>query len=318
MALPKPPKIGIGAVGPNVPKPILPSTSGAGQKAWWQQIAQHNQNVPTNTPEGQKLWYQQIYKANAAKAPSAPSAPPVQGPGVFTAGAPSAQNPVPGPGPDVRDSQYWANTNLNQANVNTQVNDIDRTDANASTNLQEALRRLAERHPIDMHNATDQANAQGLIASGHLGRQLGDLETQYRQGVNDQNTANDQAHAARSAAREALLSGVPLYEAAQLAAAADRQSQRDTNNPALGVPNPTTAADIGKPTAEQIAAYIAAGTKKPTGQGNTIESHPLASQFPGFPAVKPAANRVNPRPVGRGFLPLDHIDLGKLPRRRGR
>jgi hypothetical protein len=106
--------------------------------------------------------------------------------------------------------------------------------------FQSALQRLKAQQPIDQSNASSAANRQGLFYSSNLGNKLGDIAKSYVQQQGQAQTSFAQSERARLAARAAIEAGYGVDQAAQMAAAADRQINRDT-----------TAADAGALVSQQ-------------------------------------------------------------------
>jgi hypothetical protein len=108
------------------------------------------------------------------------------------------------------------------------------------TTYQSALKRLKEQQPLDESNQQSASNRQGLFYSTNLGNKLGDIAKSYVERRSQTQQTFDQAERARAAARAAIEAGYGVDQAAQYAAAADRQISRDQS-----------AADSGALVAEQ-------------------------------------------------------------------
>jgi hypothetical protein len=132
------------------------------------------------------------------------------------------------PGPFQPDSIYFAAAAQNQFKAGQSRNELDQQSAYAKTDFDEALRRMLEKQPRDVQAAREAANKAGLLYSGTLGRQEGDINTGYLRQQADMRQQFDRSEAAREVARRAIESGLSLDDAAQLAAAVDRQTARDT------------------------------------------------------------------------------------------
>lgn len=181
-------------------------------------------------------------------APAAPSAP---------AAAPGASAPAAAPGanPYAPDSTYYATDAKLNFDAQQGLNNLNQQSAYDKTDLTEALRRLLEQQPKDVQNAREAANRQGLLYSGHLGQQVGDINTGYVRSQSDQQQGYDRREAARAAARHAIEAGLPIDEAAALAASVDRSTVRDTGLADAGAlpavtplaPTPAAAAPPVKP-----------------------------------------------------------------------
>jgi hypothetical protein len=170
------------------------------------------------------------------------------------AGTPSP-NPPPtpaggaDPGPFQPDSIYFAAAAQNQFKAGQSRNELDQQSAYAKTDFDEALRRMLEKQPRDVQAAREAANKAGLFYSGYEGRQEGDINTSYLRQQADMRQQFDRSEAAREVARRAIESGLSLDDAAQLAAAVDRQTTRDTAKADAGmlVPDATKKPASSKP-----------------------------------------------------------------------
>jgi hypothetical protein len=122
------------------------------------------------------------------------------------------------------------------------------------TNAVETVRR---QQPKQENQATAGANASGLFYSTTLGNQLGDIRASAVRQEGSANARFAEAERARLAARQAIEAGYGLDDASAMAAAADRQIQRDT-----------TAADAGylvpdTPLSNPVKTSAAANVTKP-------------------------------------------------------
>lgn len=163
------------------------------------------------------------------------------------AAPPAAPRPAAGgggPHPIVPDAQYLAEQAQRQFERQQQINAYNAQTKDDQTNTQEAIRRLLGKVGDDRSNISNQANSQGLFYSGQLGKRLGDYQAEVTRQQGDLTTGQSQREAAREAARQAILQGRSIEEAAALAAAADRQVQRDQADAAAGI---LTAADTSAP-----------------------------------------------------------------------
>lgn len=128
----------------------------------------------------------------------------------------------------IPDAQYLAAAAQAQFNRQTQLDQLQAQDEAERTQTTEAIRRLMDDAGNQRQQTTQTAAKQGLFYSGQLGKRLGDLESQVsRQRADIQSSADTNARA-RAAARQAILSGAPLDQAALLAEAIGRQTDRDT------------------------------------------------------------------------------------------
>lgn len=213
-----------------------------------------------------------------AQTPAAPAAAPA-------AAAPAAPPPQMPPVP-VADSDYYSWLAQRQGEVNQQQIQYDAEDKNDLAARNEALRRMAQQRPEDLTQANRNFNRQGLFYSGALGKARGDIEADYVRQEGDTTAAYQRAHDAREAARQALLSGFSLEQAAQMAAAADRQATRDQS-----------AADMGA-LAGPADATVAPATGQPGVPGGLV-THPGLGQNFGSPVVQAMKNKAKKK-HGRG------------------
>jgi hypothetical protein len=158
------------------------------------------------------------HRARATATPGAPPAPS------STAAAPQPPRQAT---PSPLDSQYFASQAQRQFQANTQLGELDRQAGYDRTDFDEALRRMREQKPREQDQARSSRNRQGLFFSGHLGQDLGDIETQHVRQESDARQAFERRERAREEARWVIREGGSLEEAAERAAAVDRQLQRD-------------------------------------------------------------------------------------------
>lgn len=208
-----------------------------------------------------------------AKAPAAPAAPKVPSPaeppkaggaivpykndqGVLQsrpgAGAkPGAPSKKPADAKTALDAQGLQEQAQLHFQTGQQLADLAQQGAYDQTDVAEALRRMQTQQTDTEQQTRESANRAGLFYSGQLGKQMGDVQTQFGRQRFDQQTAYDRRQAARVASRQAILQGATLEEAAIAAEAADRQIQRDTE-----------AADAGSLVREPGPAPAKPGPKK--------------------------------------------------------
>jgi hypothetical protein len=155
-----------------------------------------------------------------------------------TPGTPAAAQPAGGT--LTPDSQFFQWDASALAKKQTDLAENAQQGAVNQTTLQSALRRLKEQQPLDESNQQSASNRQGLFYSTNLGNKLGDIAKSYVQQRSQAQGSFDQSERARAAARAAIEAGYGVDQAAQYAAAADRQISRDQ-----------TAADAGGLVAEQ-------------------------------------------------------------------
>jgi hypothetical protein len=211
--------------------------------------------------------------------PAAPTATPA-------AAAPAATPPPQMPPVPVADSDYYSWLAQRQGEVNQQQIQYDAEDKNDLAARNEALRRMAQQRPEDLTQANRNYNRQGLFYSGALGKARGDIEADYVRQEGDTTAAYQRAHDAREAARQALLSGFSLEQAAQMAAAADRQAQRDADAASMGA------------LAGPADATVAPATGQPGVPGGLVTHSGLGQNF-GSPVVQ-ALKSKSKKKHGRG------------------
>lgn len=149
-------------------------------------------------------------------------------PGAAAAAAPQAGAPARTTAQFIPDAQYLAEAAQSQFNRQTNLDQLTAQDEAERNQTQEAIRRLMDTAGQQRQTTTQTAAKQGLFYSGQLGKRLGDLEAQVARQRGDVQSAYDTNARAREAARQAILSGAPLDEAAARAAAIERQVGRDT------------------------------------------------------------------------------------------
>jgi hypothetical protein len=171
--------------------------------------------------------------------------------------------PVPQGAADVfhPDAAYYADAAKRTFEADQQRSQLEQQGAYAKTDFDEALRRMMEKQPLDVQAAREAANRQGLLYSGTLARQEGDINVGYLRSRADQQQSYDRAAAAREAAMKAIASGMSIDDAAAMAAAVDRQLARDQAAADAGnlVPNETTKPPATTPPVAAAAAAKPAG-----------------------------------------------------------
>ena len=110
----------------------------------------------------------------APKAPKAAAASPAAAAPVTAPGAASQTIPGAPQGSDL-DATYYQALAAAQLKANSTINADNLKQSYANTNEQNALAQLAHQQPIDTLNDQEKANEQGLLYSGTLGNQLGEL-----------------------------------------------------------------------------------------------------------------------------------------------
>jgi hypothetical protein len=152
---------------------------------------------------------------------------------------PLARAPKPAPKPAAAspyapDAEYFTTVAQQRFKRNQQLNQLTEQGAYDRTDFQEGLRRLHEQQPKDLQTVRENAARQGLFYSGQLGKQEGDVNTDYARRQSDSQLSFDRREAARAAARRALLAGASIEQAAALAASIDRRLDRDAQSAAAG------------------------------------------------------------------------------------
>lgn len=188
--------------------------------------------------------------------PKMTAADPVRVSGGTQATVKAAQPPAPAPAAPAQpvfqpDSGYTAAMGQASFDANQRLAQLQQQEDNGATDLQTSLARIRAQQPKDEQSTKEGAANQGLFYSGILGQRLGDLNTQYSQKISDAQLAGDRSQAALEAAKEAIRQGLPLTEAAQRAAAVDRQITRDQGAAAAGslAPEPSAPAPAATTTA---------------------------------------------------------------------
>jgi hypothetical protein len=149
------------------------------------------------------------------KYPAAPAAPGVAN------GAPGNQSAP------FLDSTYFANTAQNQFSAQNQLSDISQQDSYNQTDAFTAKARLDQQEPFAEQGLKENAARQGLIGSTRTNTQVGLQQRDYLQQRGDIDLKAARTHASNQAAMQAIQAGLPIQQAAELAAAADRQTVRD-------------------------------------------------------------------------------------------
>lgn len=165
------------------------------------------------------------------RVPRAPSAPGVAN------GAPGGRS-YP-----FLDSTYYANTAQNQFGAFNDVAGIRQQDTYNQTDAFTAKARLDQDEPFAEQGLRENAARQGLLGSTRTNTQIGLQQRSYLQQRGDIDLKAARTHAANTAAIQAIMAGLPLQQASEMAAAVDRQVTRDQDAAAAGVlaQNPGTS-----------------------------------------------------------------------------
>lgn len=148
-----------------------------------------------------------------AAAPPATALPPI--------GTPAPASPAPIP----LDAQYFNDWASEQFKANAQRTQLLSAHDLDVSQRDQSLQQLAERQPVLKQQATDQANARGLLYSGALGNQIGELASKYTQDTGEISNAFGQREADRQLQLRALEDGLPLQRLAMELASIDRARQ---------------------------------------------------------------------------------------------
>lgn len=127
---------------------------------------------------------------------------------------------------------------------------LNAASAYSETDLEEAIRRLRQQRPTDESNAKNAANSAGLLYSGKLVGDLGNIGAEYVRREGDARQSFNRAEADRQAQRAQIGEESTLAQSAIDAALAERQAQRDAEAAAAGVlapPSPSATTTSGKP-----------------------------------------------------------------------
>lgn len=214
---------------------------------------------------------QQLYRAYMAKNPTAKLPTPA-------GGVPAPADPTVDPS-DARDATYFAQVAKQRFEAQQRRAQLDQQSSEALTGYTESSRRMQEQTPLQLRAATASANKAGLLYSGTLGKNLGDINTQAIRSQLDLRSNYDQGERARQAARDALEQGATVDEAAAEAEAVDRGIARDqtaATNRALVAESPIppdqqdAGVDVGTPTPKKGKRVSTQATPKylPKGYSN--------------------------------------------------
>jgi hypothetical protein len=191
--------------------------------------------------------------------------------------APQTAGPASDSNADLKsflDSQYATNAANMKATLGFKQAQLEQDDANDETSFREALRRMDAQHPRDDQAAKESANKAGLFYSGTLGKNLGDIASNYAQRSADATEARQARSNQRSAQKSALASGydVDIGDLAQ--SAAERKLSDDTSAADggylvrdLGTAAVAPVAKAIVPVAAKVGAAAATPKKKTTVKG---------------------------------------------------
>jgi hypothetical protein len=128
--------------------------------------------------------------------------------------------------------------NRQQFDAGQQINALNQQSGYARTDLGETMRQLGLRQPVLKQNATNTANSQGLLYSGALGSQIGDLETDYLRERSQAQQGYDREEAGRQSQISGIQGGLNFDRLAAEMTAIERQTQRAADAPLVGGPPP--------------------------------------------------------------------------------
>lgn len=161
-------------------------------------------------------------------------------PAPAAAAAPSGAADQPSP----LDSTYDQNVNDFLFKTNNSINSDQAKIAAANIAYQNALGQLAYQQPRDALALEQKANANGGLFSSVYDQNQANLQHAYSLKQAAAQSSHDNSVNSLTAAIAALQGEIPLYEASQAEAAAQRAAQLAQNNPALGAPPPAAAAPV--------------------------------------------------------------------------
>lgn len=111
---------------------------------------------------------------------------------------------TPPPPADVRDSRYWMELARGQAQARDRIAQLTAMSNSEKAALGRQLRLLGEQEPVAQRSATLGANTQGLLFSGALGRQLGDIAREFLRQRTEAQAVFDEAERLRQLEIDAL------------------------------------------------------------------------------------------------------------------
>lgn len=200
----------------------------------------------------------------AVRAPTV--APPVAAPQ-------APQAPQPAKPPSYLDAQYFTNLAQARYQADQDIAGLNQQSTYEKAALAEALRRMAENQSAQEQSTTSAGNAAGLLYSGALGRQLGDVRTDFFRQRSDAQNTFDQSEAGRKQQMQTILGNLKYLDEQEQLAAIARQAELDANSPLVapdGVPvvgPPPTVAQQNQAAARRAAkAAVTAKNKAASAQ----------------------------------------------------
>lgn len=187
---------------------------------------------------------------------------PLQAPG---APAPPAAAPGPAAPADPRDSRYFNDLSRFDFQAGESRRRIGEQSAFEKASMAEAIRRLTEAQPQIEQRATNGANSRGLLFSGALGQQIGDLRTDTLRRQTDAQNTFDQHETQRRGQLGAIDAGLIEDRKSALQDAIDRAVQGDLNAPLVAPPEPPGA--LLRPATARRPVAIAPRRKPPARRG---------------------------------------------------
>lgn len=190
-------------------------------------------------------------------------------PGTTTPPGAAPGQPASSGGPYV-DSTALGNIGQNTYDVNQRIGGIQLRDAQAGVALQQALAKLAYQQPRDALSLEQGANRGGSLYSSVYGQNQGDLQTRYANANTSAQTGYSNQMQGDAAQITGLQGGIPIYNAGQYAAAAQRGSVAAQKDPSTGEPLPGTP--VGRVAQSVVGSQGAARglTKGQPGRFRTI------------------------------------------------
>lgn len=177
--------------------------------------------------------------------------------------------------PDPRDSQYWQDVTRMYFDRTQRESQANTEQTYAQTAYEQALEARTREHPRDILASNINANQMGNLTSSVQQEDLGKLEQDYYTANTDSERQFQQEQAARSIARDAIAQGYTIDEAAELAAAVDRQSQSELDQPPPPDPNADNYGDTygnyGDSIDDILASLLGDKKKGPSGSKTTTK-----------------------------------------------
>ncbi len=197
--------------------------------------------------------------------------PPAALAGTTIAPPPNPAAPAqPAQQPSPLDATYWAQVNQANFQAGQKENAINQQSAYDRIALAEAQRQLEQREPVLEQNATNTANGQGLLYSGALGNQIGNMKTALLTTEANQNQGFAQREAGRQSQIQGVQANLPYSELAARLASIERANRAAASAALTAPPMPAAATDaLGVPRAQgHSTAYTGPGLYAGAGPNN--------------------------------------------------